>query len=99
MDFLQNIVHRIVDLAGYRAVDRRGRRLVLEGTGIGYDATRRYRAMAQCPQEFAVPLFPLCRCFLNLGERTCDTRKGIVDGVVDDLTAGGFAAFDADQYE
>ncbi|MNH04806.1 hypothetical protein D3C79_641120 [compost metagenome] len=51
----ENVIHRILDGAGDGAVDGRGGRLVLEGPGIGSDATRRDGAIAQGPQEGLIP--------------------------------------------
>ena len=56
MNLVQNIVHRIADRAGYRAIDGRCGRLVFERAGVRGDAAGRNRAMAQRPQKRFVPL-------------------------------------------
>src|SRR6202011_683500 len=85
MDLVQDIVHRIADGAGYRAVDGRCGGLVFERAGIRRDAARWNRAMAQRPQKRLVPLFAAL-LGLDIGERARDAFIGIVHRVVDGRT-------------
>ncbi len=82
VDLAQDVVHRVADGARHRAVDRRGRRLVLLRARVRGDAARRDRAATQRPDELLVPvlahLFPL-----DVGQRAGDTLVGVVHGVVD----------------
>ncbi len=89
---VEDVVHRIVDRARYRAVDRRGLRLVLVRAGVGRDATGRDRAAAQCPQEAVVPVGLFFRRRLDLGQRLRDALVGVVDGRVDRLALLGLQA-------
>ena len=76
----ENVVHRILDGTGDGAVDGRGGRLVLEGTGIGSDATRRDGAIAQGPQEGLIPGFGLA---LLGRQRTGNPLISLVYGAID----------------
>ncbi len=83
VDFLQDSVHRILDRAGHRAVDRGRGRFVFERAGIGGDAAGRDRAAAQRPQEAFVPVFLLFRRAFGLGQRTGDALVGVIDVRID----------------
>ncbi|MNQ74517.1 hypothetical protein D3C85_892760 [compost metagenome] len=76
----ENVVHRIFDGAGDGAVDGRGGRLVLEGPGIGSDATRRDGAIAQGPQEGLIPGIGLA---LLGRQRTGNPLISLVYGAID----------------
>jgi hypothetical protein len=83
----EDAVHRIGDRARDRAVDRAGRRLVFERTGIGRDASGRNRAATQRPQEALVPVLLLVGALLRLRQGAGNTFVGVVDGLVDGFTA------------
>jgi len=81
----KDIVHRVADRARDRAVDGRGRRLVLERASVGGDASRRNSAAAQRPKKTFVPMLAL-RLRLHIGECTRDALVGVVHRLVDGLT-------------
>ncbi len=82
VDLAEDIVHRVADGAGNRAVDGRGGRLVVLRTGIGNDPPGRNGAMAQGPDEALVPVLALLGR-LDLGQRPRDPLPGGVDAIVD----------------
>ena len=82
MNLVKDIVHRIADRTRHGTVDRRGGRLVLQGTGIGHDPAGRNRAAAQGPQEL-VEIMIAFRLDLDLGKRFGDTPIRVVDACVD----------------
>ena len=55
---VQDVVHRVDDGSGHRAVDGGGGGLVLERAGVGRDAAGRNGAAAQGPDETLVPVLP-----------------------------------------
>src|SRR5215472_10967663 len=59
VDLAQDVIHRVDDRPRHRAVDRGGRRLVLERTSVGSYASRRYGSATQRPQEALVPVLTL----------------------------------------
>ena len=80
----EDVVHGVAHGPGHGAVDRRGRRLVLLGTGVGDDAPRRDRAVAQRPDEALVPALAQFRGRLDIGQGTGHAAVGVIDGLVDD---------------
>ena len=84
VDLLQDAVHRVVDGAGHRAVDRRRGRLVLQCPRVRDDAPGRDRALAQRPQEAFVPARAKLAGGLGGGDRPRDPLPGLVDLAVDD---------------
>src|SRR5690606_4850191 len=86
VDLVEDVVHGILDRAGNRAVDRRGFRLVLGGTGIRGDATGRDRPTAQRPEKPFVPVILLFAAALDFGEGAGDALVGVVDVDIDRRT-------------
>ncbi len=82
MHLVQDVVHRIADRAGHRAVDGRRGRLVFERTGIRGNAAGRNRAVTQRPQKRFVPLLAQLDG-LHVRQRTRDALVGIVHGLID----------------
>src|SRR3984885_2970700 len=82
--FAQDVVHRIVDRARDRAVDGRGRGLVLPRARIGGHAAGRDRPMAQGPEKLLEPALANVLA-LDVGQRACDTFIGVVHAAVDRL--------------
>ena len=78
----EDVVHRVVDRAGDRAVDRRSRRLVLLRAGVRDDAAGGNRALAQGPQELLVPLLAHVLA-LHVRERARDALVRLVHRAVD----------------
>src|SRR5690606_1430515 len=79
----EDVVHGVADGARDRAVDGRGRGLVLLRTGVGGDAAGRNGAVTQRPQETLVPVLAPVFGF-DIGERARDALPGVVDGDVED---------------
>src|SRR5256886_142252 len=88
VDLLQDVVHRVVNGARDRAVDGRGRGLVLERPGVGDDATGGNGPAPQRPQETLVPVLAHV-LVLDVGERTRDALVGVVHRPVDGRTVLG----------
>src|SRR6185437_5242045 len=88
MHLLENVVHRVADRAGHGAIDGRGRRLMLPGTGIGGHTAGGNRAVAQGPDETLVPA--LAHLFaLHVGQRAGDTLIGVVHRAIERLALLG----------
>ena len=82
VDLAEDVVHRVADRAGHRAVDRGRGGLVLLRAGVRGDATRRDRAAAQRPKELLVPV--LAGLFLlDVRERARHALIGVVHRLVD----------------
>ena len=79
---VQDVVHRVGDRARHRAVDRRGRGLVIERACVRGDAPGRDCAFPQRPKETLAP-FLAHRLRLDIRERNSDALVGVVHGVVD----------------
>jgi hypothetical protein len=92
MHLFQDVIHGILDGAGNGAIDRRGRRLVLPGAGIGGNTPRRDGAVPQGPEKFLVPAFAQLRGLLDIGQRPGDAPVGVVDAQVDRGTVLGLQA-------
>ena len=88
VDLRQDVVHRVEDRAGHRAVDRRRRRLVLLRAGVRHDAPGRDRALAQRPQKLFVPVLAHLLAF-DVGERAGYALVRLVHRAVDRLTVLG----------
>ena len=56
------------------------------GAGIGDDASGRYRAVAQGPEEFPVPGLAQFRRGFDIGQCASHALVGIVDGQIDRRT-------------
>ena len=82
MDLAQDVVHRIADRPGHRAVDRRGRGLVLQRAGVRSHAPRGDRAATQRPEKPVVPVFA-DRLLLDIRKRARDALVGVVHGAVE----------------
>src|SRR5690606_5499972 len=82
VDLLQDVVHRVANRAGDRAVDGRGGGLVREGAGIGDDAPGGDRAVPERPQETLVPAIATI-VGLDVGQRARDPLVGVVHRVVE----------------
>ena len=78
VDFLEDVVHGVLDGPGHRAVDGRGGRLVPQGAGIGNDPAGRDGAVAQGPEEAPVPVFA-GGLVLDIGKGAGDALPGTVD--------------------
>src|SRR5579883_2710124 len=87
----QDVVHGVADGSRHRAVDRGGRRLVLQRARVGSYASGGNGAAAQRPEESLVPVFPHLFT-LDVGQRPRDTLVGIVHRLVDGSTVFGAEA-------
>ncbi len=86
MHLVEDAVHRILDGARYRAVDRAGRRLVGQRAGVGSDPPGRNRAATQRPEESFEPVLAFLRRGLRLGQGAGHALVGLVDAAIDRLT-------------
>ncbi len=90
---VEDVVHRVADGSGHRAIDGGGGGLVLQRAGVRSHAAGGNGAAAQRPDEALVPLVPY-GFVLYVRQGTRDTLVGVVHGFVDGRAVfGGQAIF------
>ena len=82
VDLAQDVVHRIADGSRHRAVDGRGRGLMLLRAGVRSHATRGNRTAPQRPEKPLVPVFA-DRIVLDIRKRARDALVGVVHGAIE----------------
>ena len=78
----EDVVHRVANGAGHRAVDRRGGGLVLQRSGVRRNAAGGDGAATQRPEELLIPVLAHFGQF-DIGERPRDTFIGVIHVAVD----------------
>ncbi len=89
---VEYVIHGIGDHARNGAIDRRCRRFVLPRSGIGNDASGRYRALPQRPEKLLVIAFLVGLAGLHVGQCPGDPFVSGVDRIVDDFVMLGLQA-------
>ena len=82
MHLTENVIHRVPDSAGDRAIDRRGGWLVCLGTGVGNDSAGRYSTLSQCPEKFIKPQCFLFFRLLYIRQRPSDALIGFIQRAI-----------------
>ncbi|MNZ48157.1 hypothetical protein D3C78_658950 [compost metagenome] len=83
VDFLQDVVHGVMDDSGDGAVDGGSGRLVALCAGVGNDPSGGNGTVAQCPEEALVPVLALGLVAFDIGQCSRHSPPGTVDAVVD----------------
>ncbi len=91
VDLVQDVVHRITDRAGDRAVDGGGGRFMFERAGVGGDAPGGNGAAPQRPQKSGIPFVAHGGQF-DIGQRARHALVGVIDRHIQHLAGLGLEA-------